>query len=133
MSRLNENECLHTIGMIQAGVLHHVVATQFGVHINTIQALWRRFQQFGIHINTIQALWRRFQKFGIHINTIPALWRRFQQFGVHINTIQALWRRFQQFGARPVLLRCQCGTYSVYRQVQVSLSSDGHSRLYRGV
>ena len=80
MSRLNENEHLHTIGMIQAGVLHHVVATQIGV----------RFQQFGVHINTVQALWRRFQQFGVHINTIQALWRRFQQFGVHINTIQAL-------------------------------------------
>ena len=29
-------------------MLHHAVTMQFGVHINTIQALWRRFQQFGI-------------------------------------------------------------------------------------
>ncbi len=47
MPRLNENDRLRAIGMIQAGMLHRAVATQFGVHINTIQALWRRFQQFG--------------------------------------------------------------------------------------
>ena len=41
MTRINENDCLYTIGMFQAGMLH----TQFGVHINTIQALWRTFQQ----------------------------------------------------------------------------------------
>jgi len=46
MPRLNENDRLRAIGMIQAGMLHRAVATQFGVHINTIQALWRRFQQF---------------------------------------------------------------------------------------
>ena len=48
MTRLNKNDRLHAIGMIQTGMLHRAVAMQFGVHINTIQALWRRFQQFGI-------------------------------------------------------------------------------------
>ena len=47
MPRLIENDRLSTIGMIQAGLLHRTGATQFSVHINTIQALWRRFQQFG--------------------------------------------------------------------------------------
>ena len=46
--RLSENDRLSAIGMIQAGMLHRAIATQFCVHINTIQALWRRFQQFGI-------------------------------------------------------------------------------------
>ena len=97
LPRLNENDHLCAVGMIQAGILHCAVATQYGVYINTVQALWRRFQQFSVHINTIQALWRRFQQYGVHLNTIQALWRRFQQFGVHINTIQSLWI-FQQFG-----------------------------------
>ena len=48
MPRLIENDCLSAIGMIQAGMLHCTVAMQFGVHINTIQAFWRRCQQFGI-------------------------------------------------------------------------------------
>ena len=47
MPRLNENDSLHAIGMIQDGMLHHAVTTQFCIHKNTIQALWRRFQQFG--------------------------------------------------------------------------------------
>ena len=47
MPRLNENDRLSAIGIIQAGMLHRAVAKQFGVHINTIQALWRRFLQFG--------------------------------------------------------------------------------------
>ena len=46
--RQNENDRLHAIGMIQADMLHCAVAKQFGVHINTIQALWRRFLPFGI-------------------------------------------------------------------------------------
>ena len=33
--------------MIQAGMRHRAVSVQCGVHINTIQAWWRRFQQFG--------------------------------------------------------------------------------------
>ena len=36
MSRLYENERICAIGIIQAGVLHCAVATQFCVHITTI-------------------------------------------------------------------------------------------------
>ena len=35
------------VGMIEAGVRHTDVARQFGVHRNTVDALWRRYQQFG--------------------------------------------------------------------------------------
>ena len=35
------------VGMIEAGVRHTDVAKQFGVHRNTEDALWRRYQQFG--------------------------------------------------------------------------------------
>ena len=48
LPRQIENDCLNAIGMIQAGMLYRAVAMQCGVHINTIQTLWRRFQQFGI-------------------------------------------------------------------------------------
>lgn len=47
MPRLSEDERNQAIGMIQAGVAQNVVARRFGVHRNTIHALWRRFQQSG--------------------------------------------------------------------------------------
>ena len=47
MSRLNETDRWRTVGMIEACVRHTEVARQFGVHRNTVDALWRRYQQFG--------------------------------------------------------------------------------------
>ncbi len=46
MPRLNENDRLRIIGMLQAGMGQAVVATRFHVHRNTISDLWRRHQQF---------------------------------------------------------------------------------------
>ena len=43
MPRLREHERLRAIGMIQAGTSESEVARIFGVHRNTISALWRRF------------------------------------------------------------------------------------------
>ena len=47
MPRLNENQRLCVVGMLQAGMAQNFVALQFGVHRNTIRSLWRRFQQSG--------------------------------------------------------------------------------------
>ena len=47
MPRLNETDRWRAVGMIEAGVHHTDVARQFGVHRNTVDALWRRYQQFG--------------------------------------------------------------------------------------
>ena len=47
MPRLNETDRGRAVGMIEAGVRHSDVARQFGVHRNTVDALWRRYQQFG--------------------------------------------------------------------------------------
>ena len=48
MPRLNETDRWRAVGMIEAGVRHTDVARQFGVHQNTVDAWWRRYQQFGI-------------------------------------------------------------------------------------
>ena len=45
MSRLTENERLHVIGMLQAGLAYNIVARHFGVHRNTIQSLLMRYRQ----------------------------------------------------------------------------------------
>jgi transposase len=47
MPRLNENQRLRIVGMLQAGMAQTAVATRFGVHRNTVSALWRRYQQLG--------------------------------------------------------------------------------------
>ena len=48
MPRLNETDRWRAVGMIEAGVRHNDVARQFGVHRNTVDALWRRYLQFRI-------------------------------------------------------------------------------------
>jgi hypothetical protein len=47
MPRLDKNQCLRAIGMLQAGLAQNVVARHFGCHRNTILSLWRRFRQYG--------------------------------------------------------------------------------------
>jgi transposase-like protein len=47
MPRLDENQRLHAIGMLQAGLAQNAVARHFGCHRNTILSLWRRFRQSG--------------------------------------------------------------------------------------
>jgi hypothetical protein len=47
MPRLDENQHLRAIGMLQAGLAQNVVARYFGCHCNKILSLWRRFRQFG--------------------------------------------------------------------------------------
>ena len=47
MPRLNEIDRCRAVGMLEAGVRHTDVVTQFGVHRNTVDTLWRRYQQFG--------------------------------------------------------------------------------------
>ena len=47
MPRLNETDICRDVGTIEAGVRHTDVVTQFGVHRNTVDALWIRYQQFG--------------------------------------------------------------------------------------
>jgi hypothetical protein len=47
MPRLTENQRLHDIGMLQAGLTHNIVARHFGVHRNTIQSLLMRHRQSG--------------------------------------------------------------------------------------
>ena len=47
MPRLDENQRLRAIGMIQARQVQNVVARHFGCHRNTILSLWRRFRQSG--------------------------------------------------------------------------------------
>ena len=47
MPRLDENQRLRAIGMLQAGLAQNVVAKHFGCHRNTILSLWRRFRQSG--------------------------------------------------------------------------------------
>jgi hypothetical protein len=47
MPRLNENQRLRAIGILQAGLVQNVVARHFGCHRNTILSLWRRLRQSG--------------------------------------------------------------------------------------
>ena len=47
MPRLNETNRWRALCMIEAGVHHIDIARQFGVHQNTVDVLWRRYQQFG--------------------------------------------------------------------------------------
>jgi hypothetical protein len=47
MPRLDENQRLGAIGMLQAGLAQNVVARHFGCHRNTILSLWRGFRQSG--------------------------------------------------------------------------------------
>ena len=47
MARLSEDEHLRAIGMLQTGMSHKEVARHFGIHRNSVSALWRRFQQHG--------------------------------------------------------------------------------------
>ena len=47
MPRLDENQRLRAIGMLQAGVAQNVVARHFGCHRNTILSLWRQLRQSG--------------------------------------------------------------------------------------
>ena len=47
MPKLDETDRCRAVGMAEAGVRHTGVARQcFGVHRNTVDALWRRYQQF---------------------------------------------------------------------------------------
>ena len=45
MPRLNEAQRHQAVGMIRAGVSQNEVSRRFGMHRNTISALWRRYQQ----------------------------------------------------------------------------------------
>ena len=45
MPHISENERPPAIGMLETGMPQNVVARCFGVHRNTIQSLWRRYQQ----------------------------------------------------------------------------------------
>jgi transposase len=47
MPRLTENQRLHAIGMLQAGLAQHIVARHFDVHRYTIQSQLRRFRLSG--------------------------------------------------------------------------------------
>ena len=47
MPRLKETDRWRAVGMIAAGVRHTDIARQFGVHRNTLDAMWKRYQQFG--------------------------------------------------------------------------------------
>jgi transposase len=47
MPWLSENQRNRAFRMVQAGMAQNTVARHFGVHRNTIQSLWRRFQQSG--------------------------------------------------------------------------------------
>ena len=47
MPRLNEAQRNQAVDMIRAGVSQNEVNRRFGVHRNTISALWRRYQQSG--------------------------------------------------------------------------------------
>ena len=47
MPRLSEFERHRAVGMLETGMGHNEVARRFGVHRNTIQNLWRRYQQQG--------------------------------------------------------------------------------------
>ena len=47
MPRLNQAQRNQAVGMIRAGVSQNEVSRWFGVHKNTISALWRRYQQSG--------------------------------------------------------------------------------------
>ena len=47
MPRLNEAQRNQAVGMIRADVSQNEVNRRFGVHRNTISALWRRYQQSG--------------------------------------------------------------------------------------
>ena len=47
MPRLNEAQRNQAVDMIRAGVSQNEVSRRFGVHRNTISALWRRYQQSG--------------------------------------------------------------------------------------
>jgi hypothetical protein len=44
MSRLDDNQRLCAIGMLQAGLAQNVVAIHFGCHRNTKLSLWKRFR-----------------------------------------------------------------------------------------
>lgn len=47
MPRLNENQRNRAVGMLQARMAQNTVPRHFGVHRDTIQSIWRRFQQSG--------------------------------------------------------------------------------------
>ena len=47
MPRLFEFERHRAIGVLETGIAHNEVARRFGVHRNTIQNFWRRYQQQG--------------------------------------------------------------------------------------
>ena len=47
MPRLSEFERHRAVGMLETGMGHNEVTRRFGVHQNTIQNLWRRYQQQG--------------------------------------------------------------------------------------
>ena len=47
MPRLDENQRLRAIGMLQAGLAYNFVARHFDYHCNTILSLWRRLRQSG--------------------------------------------------------------------------------------
>ena len=47
MPWLSENQRNRAFRMVQARMAQNTVAKHFGVHQNTIQSLWRRFQQSG--------------------------------------------------------------------------------------
>jgi hypothetical protein len=91
MPRLDENQRLRAIGMLQAELAQNVVARHFGCHRNTILSLWRRFRQSvntrnhrrsgrprvtsrrqDNHIRLVH-LRNRFQKSNLTVRNIPGL------------------------------------------------------------
>ena len=90
MARLSEDERLRAIGMLQTGMFQKEVARRFGVHRNSVSALWRRFQhgntsevprsgrprvtsiRLDNHIRLIH-LRNRFQPAALTARTIPGL------------------------------------------------------------
>ena len=75
MPRLDENQRLRAIGMVQAGLAQNVVARHFGCHRNTILSLWRRFRQSDNTRNHIRLvhLRNRFQTSNLTARTILGL------------------------------------------------------------
>ena len=75
MPRLDENQRLRAIGMVQAGLAQNVVARHFGCHRNTILSLWRRFRQSGNTRNHIRLvhLRNRFQTSNLTARNILGL------------------------------------------------------------
>ena len=121
MPRLNEAQRNQAVGMIRAGVSQNEVSRLFGVHRNTISALWRRYQQSvtpgtvadrGVHV------WRHYVK------TLTSVWRIF------VTDFKLLRWRLEAFLAWGTLVQepwetaCVNGTFALGVQQSVRSNSD---------